>query len=207
MRYTVSGRIRFISHLDLMRAFKRACIKNNIPVAVSCGYSPHLKLSFGPPKSVGVSSSCEYVDIYLEKVVPVEKLKKDLQEGLPKGIRIDEVNEVSSSLPALSAVINAAVCSVIVPQKYLTDADDRIHSFLNKKNIVVERKNKLVDIRPLTGELKLESDGRLFMHIALGQKGNVKPIEVISSLWPELGLDELKLWKVHREKLLGVLAR
>ena len=189
-----------------MRAFFRACIKNNIPVAVSCGYSPHLKLSFGPPKSVGVSSSCEYVDIYLEKVVPIEKLKKDLQKGLPKGIQIEEIYEVKQSLPALSAVIDGAIYLVEVPPKYLIDIEDRIKRILEKKSIMVERKKKSINIRPLVGELRLENGKQLFMHVALGEKGNVRPIEVISSLWHELELDELKLWQVNREKLLGVVS-
>lgn len=216
LRYSVKGRVRFISHLDLMRMFFRACIRKDIPVAVSQGYSPHLKLSFGPPLNVGVSSCCEYLDIYLKKPVPIEKLKSDLQEGLPEGIRIEEVNSVSESLPALSAVINGAVYSVEIPPEYLASVRDKIEKFFKKKSIIVERKHKppppmsigrrgkSVDIRPLVNDLRLENDSRLVMSVTLGQKGSARPIEVISSLWPELELDELRLWKVRREELLGL---
>lgn len=200
LKYSVNGRVRFISHLDLMRVFFRACIRKDIPVAVSQGYSPHLKLSFGPPLSVGMSSFCEYLDIYLKKPVSIESLKKDLQEGLPEGVCIEEIYSVSLSLPSLSAVISDAEYSVKIPLEYLIDVRDRIQSFLGRKSIIIERKGKSIDIRPLVKKLKL-NDGRLFMSVILGKKGSVRPLEVIRTLWLELETEEVKLWQVNREKL------
>lgn len=205
VKYSVKDKIRFISHLDLMRVFFRACIRKDIPVAVSQGYSPHLKLSFGPSLSVGMSSLCEYLDIYLKRQVSIESLNKDLQEGLPEGVRIEEIYSVSESEPSLSAIISGAEYSVKIPLKYSTDVKDRIQRFLERKSIIIERpsmkgRGKAIDIRPLVKELKL-NDGCLFMSVVLGKKGSVRPLEVIRSLWLELETEEVKLWQVNREKL------
>lgn len=210
LRYSVNGRIRFISHLDLMRAFFRACIRKNIPVAVSCGYSPHLKLSFGPPLSVGVSSSCEYVDMYLEKSIAIEQLRDDIQTVLPDGIQIDGICGINESDPALSAVIDRAVYSIEIPKEYCNDIKKRISEFLDKESVFVERskkskdykkQNKVVNIRPLINKLELQPNNKLLMDAAIGQRGSVKPIEILKTLWPELKENELKLWKTHREEL------
>lgn len=157
VRYSVSGKIRFISHLDLMRAFFRACIKKDIPVQVTQGYSPHLKISFGPPLSLGMTSSDEYLDMYVDG--PVDKAR--LQEGLPEGIRILNIYEVPKDEPSLCVFLNRAVYIIKVP--------------IDNSDLVID--------------------------VPIGQDENVRPIDVLMGMWPEIGLDELRLWKVHREKL------
>lgn len=214
LKYSVNGRIRFISHLDLMRVFFRACMRKNIPVAVSKGYSPHLKLSFGPPRGLGISSSCEYLDIYLEKPIIKETIKNNLQEAMPEGIGIKELIEIPKSEPALTAVINEVLYSVEIPKgEYIVNLENKIKNLLNKNEIIIERvkkqkrgnkkEKKIIDIRPLIHRLELKEDKKLLIYVSTGQKGSVRPLEIIKLLWPELVLDELKLWKIHREKLLG----
>lgn len=111
VRYSVSGKIRFISHLDLMRAFFRACIKKDLPVRITCGFSPHLKISFGPPRSVGMTSSEEYLDMYTDG--PIDK--DTLQGGLPEGISVLDVYEVPEDEPSLCETLNRAVYLVKNP--------------------------------------------------------------------------------------------
>lgn len=157
VKYSVSGRIRFISHLDLMRAFFRACIRKDIPVAMSQGFSPHLKISFGPPLSVGMTSSEEYLDMYAHGSVNGVRL----QEGLPEGIKILDVYEVPEDEPSLCVSLNRAVYIINVPSAM----------------------------------------GDLVIDVPIGQNGGVKLIDVLAGIWPELGPDELKLCRVHREKM------
>lgn len=119
--YSVFGKIRFISHLDLMRAFSRACIRAGIPVAVTKGFTPHLKMSFGPPLSVGMTSSGEILDMYTEKEVDTVWLKEKLQEVLPEGITIDNINEVPIDEPSLCASLDRAVYRIKIQPDRTTD--------------------------------------------------------------------------------------
>lgn len=170
VRYSVSGKIRFISHLDLMRAFFRACIKKDIPVAMSQGFSPHLKISFGPPLSLGMTSSEEYLDMYMVKPVDLVWFKENFQGGLPEGIGIEDVYEVPKDAPSLCVSLNRAVYKIKIPEGITND---------------------IVDI----------NYGEITVDVPIGQDGNVRPIDVLIGLWPDLSLDELKLWKIHRERL------
>lgn len=151
IRYSVNGKIRFISHLDLMRAFFRACIRKDIPVEVTQGFSPHLKISFGPPLNLGMTSSDEYLDMYTTG--PVDKIK--LQEGLPEGIIIEDIYEVPKAPPSLCANLNRAVYSV----------------------------------RPQNSE-------EFMIDMPIGN-----PVNMLAGIYPELSPDELRLWRIHREKL------
>lgn len=184
IKYGICGKLRFISHLDLMRAFFRACIRKNIPVEISKGFSPHLKLSFGPPLSVGMTSTAEHVDMYLTAPVDFELLKSDLREVLPEGIKIEDAAEVEQNAPSLAASLCRAVYTIQVPPEKIEDADSRIRAY----------SNTLVKRTLLTGD-------KLLIDVSIGQKGNVRPIDLLKNLWPETDIDELKLWRVNREEL------
>ena len=45
--------LRYIGHLDLMRAMQRALRRSGLPIRYSNGFNPHIRLSFAAPLSVG----------------------------------------------------------------------------------------------------------------------------------------------------------
>ena len=55
--------MRFIGHLDVMRYFKKAIRRAEIPIAFTTGYSPHMIMSFAQPLGIGLTSDGEYFDI------------------------------------------------------------------------------------------------------------------------------------------------
>lgn len=65
MLFTKTGDLQYISHLDLHRTFTRMLIRAEIPLWYSEGYSPHPRLAFATPLSVGAESEYELVDVNL----------------------------------------------------------------------------------------------------------------------------------------------
>ena len=63
VKFTKSGPIRFIGHLDVMRFFQKALRRADIDVRYSEGFSPHQIMSFAAPLGLGDTSECEYMDI------------------------------------------------------------------------------------------------------------------------------------------------
>ena len=49
--------IKYISHLDLNRAWERAFRRAGLPLAYSQGFNPKPKVGFGPALAVGISGS------------------------------------------------------------------------------------------------------------------------------------------------------
>jgi radical SAM-linked protein len=63
IRFSKRGKVRFISHRDVARAFERAFRIEQLPLAFTEGFSPRPKVSFGLALSVGHESDAEYLDV------------------------------------------------------------------------------------------------------------------------------------------------
>ena len=87
VKYTIGEKVKYISHLDFMRAVQRALRRAEIPVAYSKGFNPHPRLSFASALAVGTTSEGEYLDIVLEREMDPQILCYRMNEKLPEGIR------------------------------------------------------------------------------------------------------------------------
>lgn len=65
IKFTKTGALQYISHLDLHRTFSRLLVRRSVPVWYSEGFTPHPRLVFATPLSVGAESLCEYMDVYV----------------------------------------------------------------------------------------------------------------------------------------------
>ena len=83
-----TGDMRFISHLDLMRLFQRALRRASLPVTVTQGFSPHLKMSTGRALKLGVESLDEALTVHMSKDVETVFFIEELNKNLPQGVRI-----------------------------------------------------------------------------------------------------------------------
>src|SRR6476469_8660746 len=72
--FTKQGKVRFISHRDVARAFERAFRIETLPLSFTQGFSPRPKVSFGLALSVGHESEAEYLDFELVEEIPLAPL-------------------------------------------------------------------------------------------------------------------------------------
>jgi hypothetical protein len=70
IRFAKVGRAAFLGHLDLVRLLARSFRRADLPLAVTRGFSPKPRVSFGPALGLGVPSLGELMDADLEHVVP-----------------------------------------------------------------------------------------------------------------------------------------
>ncbi len=108
-----------------MRALERALRAADIPVAYTEGFSPRVRLSFGPPLPVGVMGSAEIVDVELRERVGLRRLASALNERLPLGLRIREAEFVPFLTPSASAVSSEALYTA-EPSPALPLPEDRV---------------------------------------------------------------------------------
>lgn len=112
IRYKKVGAIRYASHRDLMRAFRRGFTAGNVPVCYSQGFNPHPRLSFGPSLRTGWEGLAECMDVMLEEAVA--DLPARCNGCLPEGLEIVESVEVGSTAPKLSSDVSAARYEVYI---------------------------------------------------------------------------------------------
>jgi radical SAM-linked protein len=120
IRFTKRGKVRFISHRDVARAFERAFRIEQLPLAFTQGFAPRPKVSFGLALSVGYESDAEYLDVQLAEAVSVDAVTGPLSAALPEGVEVIGVGALAERAPALQESVTAVRYEVTV-----TGVDDR----------------------------------------------------------------------------------
>ena len=94
IKFTKTGALQDISHLDLHRTFSRLLVRHEVPVWYSEGFTPHPRLVFATPLSVGAESLCEYMDVFVngtaESIDP-DVIRWKLGKSDIEGLEIKEV--------------------------------------------------------------------------------------------------------------------
>lgn len=123
-----------LGHLDIMGVFQRAMRMAGWPLEFTRGFNPRIKLSSGPPLSLGISSTGEYLDIYLrDKMTPYRGGL--LKDKLTAGLKIISVDYILEEDPGINALIQGFVYQI-------TDMKGYSISELFKEGIVYEKNGK-----------------------------------------------------------------
>lgn len=208
LQYTKSERLKFISHLDLMRAFHRALRRAELPVAYSQGFSPHPKLSFASALPVGMSSEGEYADAIFSQVIAVSSIVERLNTALPQGLEIIGAAETGNSLASLNSLIGRSLYEITTP---LTHEDflGTLQFFMDQPVILAVKQKKdeikYLNIRPFIHEITLANDSNSSKKIRVlldsGSKSNLKPQLLLESLAKFIKYEDDILSKSHIHRL------
>jgi radical SAM-linked protein len=114
VKYAKQGKVRWISHRDVARAFERALRIEQLPLAFTLGFSPRPKVSFGLALSTGYESEAEYLDLELSEPVDLEPLPERLNAAMPIGLSVIDVVALADRAPALQEVVNVVTWRVEV---------------------------------------------------------------------------------------------
>ncbi len=186
-RWGRRGLRRFLSHLDNVRVMERALRRSGLPVSYTQGFHPHMKISFGPPLTLGYTSSAEYFDLHLDRPAQLDLVDK-LNASLPDGYYIISTKGVINTKTSLSGKINRAVYELTVDRD--PSYPEKINALLERDTIEIQRvgkdSTKTVDIRPAlyacTWQEESEDDpnqAKLILELGVGQAGYARPTEVM----------------------------
>ena len=109
-----TGRLRFLSHLELARALERAVRRADLPFSVSQGFSPHMRVAFGPALPVGSAGLAEWLDLPMTEFVPPAAALDRLRSVTPPELAPTRLGYVPAASPSLSASIATARYSILV---------------------------------------------------------------------------------------------
>ena len=86
IRFSKTGRAKYVSHLDLLKIFTRMARRTGLDLEYSQGFNPHAELVFSAPLPLGMTSEAEYLDMQLSGPADEDKLMEMLSGSLPEGI-------------------------------------------------------------------------------------------------------------------------
>ena len=106
LKFSKHGKVRFVGHRDVARAFERAFRIAELPIGFTQGFSPRPRVSFGLALSVGYESDAEFLDVELSEPVELD-LPAVLTEALPEGIVVEGAAALADRAPALQEAVTA----------------------------------------------------------------------------------------------------
>ena len=202
LKFQKAGYVKYTSHLDLLRIFKRSFKKSGLALRYSQGFNPHPKMGFAQPLSLGYSSLCELIEF--ETVAdhePSEILKK-MQEALPEGLEPVSCHRFDQNIKSLAGEADSAVYTVWIPVP-LQEADEwtrekaeaMAESYLDQTEITAMKRQKKTkklapvdirkQIRSLHADVSESADHEktleLTMLLDCGSTSNLSPELVLTT--------------------------
>ncbi len=203
------GAAKYLSHLEVMKAWERAFRRAGWKLAYSQGFNPHPKLSFAAPLPVGVAAEAELLDVQLEAPLEPGGALGDLAAHAPPGIEVRGVEELPADAPRLQHLLTGAEYVAVCPTGVSSDRlATEVRRVLEATSLPRRRSKEgrvqQYDLRPLVLDLRLHLAGTtgveriaLEMALRMGAQGSGRADEVLL----ELGLDPAEC-EITRTRLI-----
>ena len=140
LEFSRGDKMKYLSHLDMVRTFYRAIRRSEVPICYTSGFNPHAQMVFGLPMQVGVTGDAEYIDIKVEDSernydAVMGELISSLNSALPDGIHINAARERKAKDNIMSIITHATYELSVGDKKndFDNDGNDR-NNFNNDNN-------------------------------------------------------------------------
>lgn len=205
VKFSKTGVMRYVGHLDLMRFFQKAVKRAELPIRYSEGFNPHQIMSFASPLGVGLTSEGEYMDIDLKEKVDSVSAVKALNDNMVEGLEITGFRYLPDDAEKCMSAVTAA--SYVVTYKDSKDdacyidniCDLKVKFFDEAASINIVKKTKKgereLDLKPLIYRFNISVQDNVPVYdllLSSGSTDNIKPELVVKAFHEYLGLPEFE---------------
>lgn len=180
IKFTKTGSLRFIGHLDVMRYFQKAFRRSEVDIAYSKGFSPHQLISFAAPLGIGLTSEGEYLDAEFRRVFDTKTMIEKINRSMVEEIQVLDFRLLPEEADNAMSSVAAADYLIDFREGYTMPCDflGHISEFLAEEEIKILKKSKkseqMVNIRPFIYEMK-QQEQKIFLKVSTGSVDNLKP--------------------------------
>lgn len=178
------GPIVYIGHLDIMRFFQKAIRRSGIDAAYTEGFSPHLKLSFAQPLSVGIETDGDYFDLEMNSLPDMNTLVQKMNKECVEGIEVLNATFLNDDVQNGMSSVKAA--DYIYFFDSLEGDKKTIEGFFSQDSYIFEyvRKDKVKtkDLMEDIYEYKILDDNTLLLKVNSSSSGNLKADVAVEAL-------------------------
>lgn len=196
-----TGRLKFVSHLDMTRFMSRLITKSKIPVWYTEGFNQHVYMNFALPLSLGYEGYYEVMDFRLtDDDFDLNKCLEMMKSVAPADIEFFAIAEPKNHMKEIGWA--DFVLS-------FEDADssvlEKLNDFLNWDAIICEKagkkgKVKQIDLIPKINRFKIEGN-ELLIRLVAGTEDNLNPSLVMTTFFEQSGIEPL-FYTVKRTAIL-----
>lgn len=187
------GEAKYLSHLEMMKAWERAFRRAGWKLSFSQGFNPHPKLSFAAALPVGVAAEADLLDVQIEEAKDPQVARSELGASLPPGLEVRDIQDIPVDAPPIQRALVAADYEAVCPEGPSVDLREAVERVLAAPSLprrrAKEGKAVAYDLRPFINDLALP-DGTagnavVRMRLRTDASGAGRADEVLR----ELGLD------------------
>jgi radical SAM-linked protein len=198
IRFGKSGNLKYIGHKDLMRSFESLFRRARLPLAMSGGFHPKIRMSLPSALALGVEGFDEVLELEINEsagMVDPTTLLTDLNCCSVKGLDFYSIRQLDEQ--ETKAKLASSTFEFIVPKELRSQTVNQVSTFLSAKSVIVEKSNgKLVDVRAATCELQYS------------QETGLLTVEILTQNGPEAGIREiLKVLGLEKELFKSVFPK
>lgn len=177
--YSKLGKVRFLGHRDVARMWERTLRKAGLPVAVSTGFTPRARISFGLALPTGAESLIELLDVLVDPVMnptaafdpsDLQDWRERIDEALPSGFSVTHFDRVDNSELSLQESVTASSWILVVDHP---DVEGAVRTIQVSDTVTLERERK--------GEMQIDDIRPGILGIDLVDLEHVGPI---ADVWP-----------------------
>ena len=221
-RFSKTGPMALLSHLDLVRLLERALRRSGLPVSFTGGFHPLPRLQLALALPLGVEGEGEWMDLEFLEAVDAAEVMDRWQRTLPPGLQLLSAREVAVSSRSLSQQLESSSWRFILRCAEGTSRsapawEPAIEALLSQDALIWEDTDKKSrprrrDVRhlleslqrleqPISSSLVNPCSAELELVARVDPQGrSLKPSQVQLWLSEQLGL-ELSLSRVRRMEL------
>lgn len=211
IKYTKTGYMKFLGHLELMKLFERIFRFEKLPLKYSEGFNPIPKLTFAAPLSVGYSSQGEVMEVQLTEKVDIDQI---IKIKFPNGIDILEAKYVNCKKSLMAALESA---EYIIKLKCNTSIESYplktwVKDFLKEEQVTYDKKTKKGLIKQINVldqlndlELLIQNQDEIILkgNFQSGSQGSLNPETLVKVFAKHFDFeDALEDVFIERHKLL-----
>lgn len=202
LRYAKVGKVRFTSHRDTARVWERALRRASLPVALSGGYTPRPRVSFGLALPTGTESIAEYVDVDLVRELDDDELAAvadRLTPMLPVGFTVLAGAAVEAGAASLQEAVTSVTWELQAPAG--VDVAAVAERLWAAEELSIERERKgqrhRDDIRPQILALRAGGGQTLVADLATVGR-SIRPAELAELAFPEAEPLAVRALRTHQ---------
>ena len=186
--YNKTGKLKYISHLDINRVMLRMIRRGKINVWFTEGFHQHPYVNFALPLSLGFESESEAVDMRINDDMTNEEIMARLSDVAPDGM---EIPAVCDPIKKFSEIAYADFYIVIKGE-----CENALNDFLSQPQIIVEKTTKKGGIKQIDLKEKIvkysvseeNGDTALLITLPAGTQENINPNLVLAAFSDDLAI-------------------
>ena len=189
--YNKTGKLKYISHLDINRVMLRMIRRGKINVWFTEGFHQHPYVNFALPLSLGFESESEAVDMRINDDMTNEEIMARLSDVAPDGM---EIPAVCDPIKKFSEIAYADFYIVIKGE-----CENALNDFLSQPQIIVQKTTKKGGIKQIDLKEKIvkysvseeNGDTALLITLPAGTQENINPNLVLAAFSDDLSINRV----------------